>query len=138
MVMDYINTHNTLSIKRNNELIFEIVLSKNKLIRFLKIKKHMCQHFFDEDYDYDHKDLKDWEIHGKICYDKLNDVITNCDTVYEFYYSDDITVKFIHNDDGFIITYDSCDFGDITSDKCVFTHKEFSNIKNGFKNLISS
>ena len=137
--MEVICTDNSLTVKRNDMTIFEITLSQNNLVRILRIGKVICCHSFDEDYDYEHEELKDWETHGKLCSEKLQNVVDNYDTSYEFYYSDELTANFIHNkDNSFEITYNSWEFNDVINDSCKFTCEEFSLFKNSLKNLISS
>lgn len=136
--MDVICNNDSLKVLRNDKYVFEISLSQNNLINYLRVGNITHCHSFDDDYDYDHKTQQDWEIHGKISKELLNDVINNINTEYEFYYSNEISAKFIHTENCFKITYNSWEFDENVYDVCMFTSEEFSMFKKELKNLISS
>lgn len=136
--MDIVCNNNTLEVIRDKKFVFELSLSRNNIVRCMRIGKFTCCHSFDEDYDYDHDTQRDWETHGKLSKKKLNDVVDNIDTAYEFYYSNEFSAKFIHTSNCFTIMYNAWEFGDDVHDICMFTSEEFSMFKNELKNLISS
>lgn len=116
---------------------FEILLSQNNLVRHLRIKKISINHCFDEDRDYEHKDLKDWEIHGKMDRNEIMKLVNIKGYIYKFYYSNEQHAIFNHTLRGELqIIYESNEFDTYEKYEINYTKEEFDVIKPELINLI--
>ena len=116
---------------------FEILLSQNNLVRYLRIKNIVIQHTFDEDRDYEHSELEDWEIHGKIDKLQLIDLVNIRGFSYKFYYSTEQQATFTHNLRGdFEIEYESNEFDVHEKYNIHYTKEEFDVIGPQLINLL--
>lgn len=127
---------NNMAIYRNNSCIFDLELSKNNLVKYLQIGNTVIRHTFDIDYNYEHKDLKSWEVHGKMVKKDMEYVLNNINSAYCFYYSDTVSGIFVHDSKGiFKVTIMSKDFDEYEYDECIFTDEEFIILKHSLIKL---
>lgn len=108
---------------------FEILLSQNNLVIYLKIKKITIRRYFDDDRDYDHSQLEDWEIHSKIDSMQINDLVNIRGFAYKFYYNTEQQATFTHTlHDEFEIEYESNEFDVYEKYTIKYTKEEFFDV----------
>lgn len=102
-----LNDNRWLCIMNDDDILFELIISKNNLIKALQYKGNSICHTFDENYNYDCEKLLAWETHGKLYQDKLQYLFDNNNSIYCFYYElHSVTVRFKHHGGQLAIEYE--------------------------------
>ena len=129
-----------LCIMDDKDILFEMLISKNNLIKAIQYKSNSICHTFEEDYNYECNNLLAWETHGKLYQDKLQYLFDNNNSLYCFYYQlHGTTFRFKHHAGQLAIEfedYENCDTGLGTFITTKFSKSDTNMIKNVMLNLI--
>lgn len=106
-----LNENRSLTILDNeNNIIFNLIISKNNIIRSYIFKGNTAYHTFDEDYNYDVNSLYTWETFGKLNDIYINKLFDDNNALYRFYFqSQEVSLRFKYKDDQIAIEFESYD-----------------------------